>query len=265
MRDHHHSIAKMRTYKVLIADDEMPARSKMKRLLKKFDDVELIHEAENGVDALEHIQKLKPDIAFLDIEMPGLNGIEVASNLDGDDIPYLVFATAYNEHAIKAFELNAIDYLLKPFNEERLEETLEKIRNSPRGKYLEDLKEGLSGLEEGREDLQLPFSNKIPIPTFDRYLLVDYADVALVEVEDRNTVLYVGAKSYQMSQTLDYFEKKLPKDQFFRVNRSSLIGLAHVDEIVIWFGNRFKIVLKNGKEVISSRERSRTLKQVLKW
>ena len=161
----------MSTYKVLIADDEMPARSKMKRLLKKFDDIELIHEAENGVDALEHIQKLKPDIAFLDIEMPGMNGIEVASNLDDETLPYLVFATAYNEHAIKAFELNAIDYLLKPFNEERLGEALAKIRSSPRGKYLEDLKSGLGNLKEAAEEMKLPFSNKIPIPTFDRYLL----------------------------------------------------------------------------------------------
>jgi len=255
----------MSKYKVLIADDEMPARSKMKRLLKKFDNVELIHEAENGVDALENIQKLKPDIAFLDIEMPGMNGIEVASNLEGDEVPYLVFATAYNEHAIKAFELNAIDYLLKPFNEERLGETLEKIKGSPRGKYLEGLQKGMESLKEVAEEMKLPFSNKIPIPTFDRYLLVDYGDVVLVEVEDRNTILYTEDKNYTMNQTLDYFEKKLPSDQFFRVNRSALIGLGHVQEIVIWFGNRFKIILSNGKEVISSRERSRTLKQVLKW
>ncbi len=255
----------MSTYKVLIADDEMPARSKMKRLLKKFDDLELIYEAENGVDALENIQKLKPDIAFLDIEMPGLNGIDVATNLDGETIPYLVFATAYNEHAIKAFELNAIDYLLKPFNEERLGETLDKIRTSPRGKYLEDMKKGLEKLEETSEESVLPFANKIPIPTFDRYLLVDYDDVVLIEVEDRNTLLYTKDDSYTMNQTLDYFEKKLPANKFLRANRSALIGLGHVQEIVIWFGNRFKIVLSNGKDVISSRERSRTLKQVLKW
>lgn len=255
----------MSTYKVLIADDEMPARSKMKRLLKKFDDIELVYEAENGVDALENIQKLKPDIAFLDIEMPGLNGIDVAANLDGDEIPYLVFATAYNEHAIKAFELSAIDYLLKPFNEERLGETLNKIRSSPRGKYLEEMKKGLEKLEETEEAAVLPFSNKVPIPTFDRYLLVDYDDIVLIEVEERNTILYTEKDSYTMNQTLDYFEKKLPANKFFRVNRSALIGLGHVSEIVIWFGNRFKIILANGKDVISSRERSRTLKQVLKW
>lgn len=255
----------MSKYKVLIADDEMPARKKMKRLLGKFEDVEVVHEAENGVDALEHIDKLKPDIAFLDIEMPGLNGLEVAANIASlDHAPYIVFATAYNEHAIKAFELNAIDYLLKPFNEDRLAATLDKIRNIPTGNYVEQQAANIQQLEKN-EDLKLPFSTKIPIPTYDRYKLVDYDEVVCIEVEDRSTILYTADKSYTLNQTLDYFERKLPADKFLRVNRSCLIGLQHVGEIVIWFGNRFKIILTNGKDVISSREKSKILKQVLKF
>ncbi|MCB0851361.1 MAG: response regulator, partial [Bacteroidetes bacterium] len=117
----------MSKFRVLIADDELPARNKMKRLLKKFDDVEIVHVAENGLDALEHIHSLKPDLIFLDIEMPGLNGLEVAENIDLETPPSVVFATAYSEHAIKAFELNAQDYLLKPFNEERLRATINKV------------------------------------------------------------------------------------------------------------------------------------------
>jgi two-component system response regulator LytT len=254
----------MSKYKVLIADDEELARKKMKRLLGKFEEYEIVEEAANGEEALQKIKQAKPDIAFLDIEMPGLNGIEVAAALTEKDIPYIVFATAYNEHAIKAFELNAIDYLLKPFNEERLGACLEKIEGSPRGKYLQNQKKAILEIEND-EKIVLPFSNKIPIPTFDRYKLVDYDEVVLIEVEDRNTLLHVGDKSYTMNQTLDYFEKKLPAEKFLRVNRSSLIGLQHVKEIVIWFGNRFKIILSNGKDVISSREKSKTLKQVLKF
>ena len=93
----------MSKLRVLIADDEAPARKKMVRMLAEYESIEIVHESENGLDALEHIDKLKPDIAFLDIEMPGLNGIEVATNLQGDNIPFIVFATAYNEYAIKAF------------------------------------------------------------------------------------------------------------------------------------------------------------------
>lgn len=256
----------MSILKALIADDEGPARSKLKRMLAKFDNIDVIHESENGLDALEKSIELKPDIVFLDIEMPGLNGIEVAGQLIEEDIPYIVFATAYNEHAIKAFELNAIDYLLKPFNEERLTATIEKIESTPRKKYASETAKKIDNLLDSDEgDFKIPFSNKIPIPTHDRYKLVDYSDVLCIEVEERNTILYTTEKSYTLNQTLDYFEKKLPKDKFLRVNRSCLVGLGHVKEIVIWFGNRFKIVLSNGKEVISSREKSRALKQVLKF
>lgn len=255
----------MDNYRVIIADDEAPARSKMRRLLETADDVEIIHEAENGIEALEKIQELKPDVVFLDIDMPGLNGIEVAQNLQGKNMPYIVFATAYNEHALKAFDLNAIDYLLKPFNEERLVVAMDKIRNTG-GSLRESAREQHERIDElVDENLKIPFSNKIPIPTFDRYKLVDFDDVVLIEVEDRNTVLYTTDKSYSLNLTLDYFEKKLPADKFLRVNRSALIGLVHVKEIVIWFGNRFKIVLTNGKDVISSREKSKILKQVLKF
>lgn len=249
---------------MLIADDEELARKKMKRLLGKFDEYEIVEEAANGEEALQLIKEKKPDIAFLDIEMPGLNGIEVAAALSEKDIPYIVFATAYNEHAIKAFELNAIDYLLKPFNEERLGACLEKIEGSPRGKYLKQQQKAIRAIESD-DSLSLPFSNKIPIPTFDRYKLIDFDDVICIEVEERNTILYTAEKSYTLNQTLDYFEKKLPREKFLRVNRSSLIGLLHVKEIVIWFGNRFKIVMTNGKDVISSREKSKILKQVLKF
>jgi len=255
----------MSKFKVLIADDEAPARNKMKRLLSRFENVEIIHLAENGLDALEHIQKLKPDIAFLDIEMPGLTGMEVVGSLEGNNIPHIIFATAYNEYAIKAFELNAIDYLLKPFNEERLGAALEKVTKTKSEK--EPVLSTKEKLENLRNDpnVKLPFSTKIPIPTHDRYKLVDFEEVVCIEVEDRNTLLYTMEKSYTMNQTLDYFEKRLPSDKFMRVNRSSLIGLEHVKEVVIWFGNRFKIILNNGRDVISSREKSKVLKQILKF
>lgn len=255
----------MSQFKVLIADDESPARKKMKRLLERFSYVEVVHESENGLDALENIEKLKPDIAFLDIEMPGLNGIEVATSIQGKNMPYLVFATAYNEHAIKAFELNAIDYLLKPFNEERLGDTLEKIRAAGGRSGATEQREKLRNLESEEDGLKLPFSRKIPIPTHDRYKLVDFEDVVMITVEERNTLLHTPDKTWTLNQTLDYFEKKLPEEEFLRVNRSALIGLSHVQEIVIWFGNRFKIVMDNGMDVISSREKSKILKQVLKF
>ncbi len=250
--------------RALIADDELPARKKMTRLLEKFEQVELVHAAENGIEALDMIRELKPDVVFLDIEMPGMNGLEVVENIDTKKMPAIVFATAYNEHAIRAFELNACDYLLKPFNEDRLRTTLDKLSNGQ-----------LPGLDRDKiaslkradivEEIKIPFANKVPVPTRDRYKLVDFQDIACIEVEDRSVRLYTGDTSYLLNHTLDTFEKKLPQDMFFRVNRSAIIGLGHVREIVIWFGNRFKIILDNDHEVISSREKSKILKQVLKF
>lgn len=255
----------MNKLRVLIADDEMPARARMKRMLEGFEEIEIVHIAENGLEALEKIQELKPDAVFLDIEMPGLNGLEVAANISLEETPHIVFATAFNDYAIKAFELNAIDYLLKPFNEERLESCIEKIQEHPRGKAQKDTQKKIQSIANDEDDLKIPFTNKIPVATHDRYKLLDYEDVICIEVEERSTLLYSAEKTYILNQTLDYFEKKLPTDRFLRINRSCIIGLLHVKEIIIWFGNRFKIVLTNGKEVISSREKSKLIKQVLKF
>lgn len=253
-------------YRVLIADDEAPARNKMERMIGQFEFLEIVHISPNGLDALENIDKIRPDIVFLDIEMPGLTGIEVAQNISPGKVPYIVFATAYNEYAVNAFELNAIDYLLKPFNAERLQQTLEKIQASPRGRFTE---QALKNIDKVAQDIEsagaFQFVNKIPIPTIDRYKLVDYDDVVCIEVEERFTIIYTNDRTYTVSQTLDHFEKKLPANDFFRVNRACIISLSKVKEIVIWFGNRFKIILTNGKEIISSREKSKQLKQILKY
>ncbi len=255
----------MSKFRVLIADDELPARNKMKRLLKKINVVELVHVAVNRFDALEHIHSLKPDLVFLDIEMPGMNGLEVAENIEMDEMPSVVFATAYSEHAIKAFELNAQDYLLKPFNEDRLRSAIDKVASNKSGTVLDKKKIAQILKSELAEDIKTPFANKVPIPTRDRYKLVDYSEVVCIEVEERSVRLFTKEKSYLLNHTLDTFERKLPDEKFFRVNRSCIIGLGHVKEIVIWFGNRFKIILSNDKEVISSREKSKILKQVLKF
>lgn len=253
-----------KSIRVLIADDELPARNKMKRLLEKMPHVEIVQVAENGIEALEGIEKHKPDMVFLDIEMPGLNGLEVVENITLKKLPTIIFATAYNEHAIKAFELNACDYLLKPFNEERLAATFEKATDGL-GSGLDRDKILALRREEIVEEIKMPFANKIPVPTRDRYKLIDFKDILCVEVEDRSVRLHTHDHSYMLNQTLDAFEKKLPSDAFFRVNRSAIVSLNHVEEIIIWFGNRFKILLTNGYEVISSREKSKIIKQVLKF
>ena len=251
----------MSKLRVLVADDEAPARNKMMRLLQGFDNIELVNISSNGEDALNNIILLKPDIAFLDIEMPGMTGLEVARQIPEEILTMVVFATAYNEHAIQAFELNAVDYLLKPFGAERLQQTLDKIEKMRPASALREIYDDLAEqLESGGN------FNKIPIPAADRFKLVDYADVVCIEVEERMTNIFTSdGKMYSVNSTLESYEKKLPPEQFIRISRSCIVNLHCIQEIVLWFSNRYKVILTNKKEVISSRERSKALKQLIKF
>ncbi|MCS6905036.1 MAG: LytTR family DNA-binding domain-containing protein [Bacteroidia bacterium] len=251
--------------KALVAEDEAPARSKMTRLLSEIEDIELINISSNGNDAYDNILLLKPDVVFLDIEMPGMSGIEIAQNLPPEIKPYIIFTTAYNEHAIKAFEINAIDYLLKPFSLERLKQAVERVKkNFPPSK--EEVQKKEEVLAQIATELELP-SNfcKIPVPAADRYKLIDYEDVVCLEVKEKVTYIYTLNKEYTINQPLEHFEKKLPSNTFLRVSRSAIINLHAIREVVLWFGNRYKIVLSNNMEVICSRERSKLLKQLIKF
>lgn len=251
----------MSKIRVVIADDEEPARKKMQRLLENYEMIEVVSFAEDGLQALEQLVDWEPDVVFLDIEMPGLNGLEVVQNLPKNLHPIIIFCTAYQEYAVKAFELNSVDYLLKPVSKERMHATIEKIQ-----KNLALLDLPKLPIEDIHQQLQqngFQFNNKIPIPTADRYKLVDLEDIILVQVEDRITHIFTTEKRFMVNQTLEQFEKKLPSNTFVRVNRSAIVNLSHVKEFVIWFGHRLKLILTNGMEVICSRERSKSIKQLL--
>ncbi len=251
----------MSKIRVLISDDEEPARKKMLRLLENYEQLEVVGIAEDGLQALDSIVELEPDVVFLDVEMPGLNGLEVVQNLPKNLHPIIVFATAYQEHAVKAFELNSIDYLLKPVTKERLHSTIEKIQKNL--SLHESHKLPIDELNHQLQQNGFQFNNKIPIPTADRYKLVDLEDIILVQVEERLTHIFTTDKRFMVNQTLEQFEKKLPTNTFVKVNRSAIVNLTHVKEFVIWFGHRLKLILTNGMEVICSRERSKSLKQML--
>ncbi|MBX7243106.1 MAG: LytTR family DNA-binding domain-containing protein [Bacteroidia bacterium] len=254
----------MNKLKILIADDEAPARSKMKRMLELLGVSDEIIMAENGIDALQKIREEGPDLVFLDIEMPGKTGLEVAESLEPDEAPMIIFATAYNEHAVKAFEINAMDYLLKPFNQDRLSMAIQRALKSNEDKTPLSKEQIQSVKEPENQEEGLPFYNKIPVPTRDRYKLIDYDEIVCIEIEERSVRLYTKEKSYILNHPLETFEKRLPPDKFFRVNRSTIINFSQLKEIVIWFGNRFKIIMCNDKEIISSREKTKVLKSVLK-
>ena len=247
--------------RAIIADDEALARNRILRLLEQLEEIEVVSSSSNGLEALETIQSQKPDIAFLDIEMPGMNGLDVARQASQFGTK-VIFTTAYNEHAIAAFEINATDYLLKPFNLERLKICIDRVKSRP-------IPTNPSTPEEADSSPVVDFNymdlNKIPIPIADKIKLVDFSDIFSIEVEDGETYIYTKEKRYLLNQTLEHFEKRLPPKQFLRISRSCIVSISQIKELIVWFGNRYKIVLNNGREAISSREKSRVIKQLLKF
>jgi two-component system LytT family response regulator len=241
--------------KVLIVDDETPARQQLRRALSVHPDVQVAGEAVNGVDALERIEELHPDVVFLDIEMPGLNGIEVASNLARP--PLIVFVTAYDEYAVKAFEAHATDYLLKPLDEGRLSHTLDRLRTHLAERQQPDLQKLLASLLPRTQPL------RIAARKGKRIVLLGAADIFYVTTEDKLVFVVTADARYLVDRTVADLETVLEPHGFFRISRSEIVNITHTTELIPWFNGTWRVKMSNGTELDVSRERARRLKELV--
>lgn len=242
--------------RTLVVDDEDWPRIQLKDMLAEQPDAE-VFEARDGVDALERIQELRPDVVFLDIEMPGLTGFEVVEQLGR--APLIVFATAYDEYAVKAFEANAIDYLLKPVHPGRLLLTWERIREALRQSpvsYAHDLRRLLLQMRPGTPVRLAAHRNK-------RIVLIPTRSVVWVGVEDRLVFLNTTSERFLIDRTIGELEELMKGAGFVRVNRSELVNLEHVREMAPWTSGTWRITLAGGVELSVSRERVRQLKALV--
>ncbi len=249
-----------RSMRVLVVDDEELARARIKELLADIPDVEVAGEAENGLRAVELVGELGPDVVILDIQMPGMDGFEVVEALTR--APLVIFATAFDEYAIKAFEVNSVDYLLKPISKERLGEAIERARSllddTPQ---LDDQMARLAGLIRSREVRRLPAVKGKKI------VLIDLDDIVWIGVEDELVFVHTASEKYMMNVTMAELESRLDPRVFFRSHRSSIVNLNHVKEIVPWFSGKYKIVVddETKSELVLSRARARGLREILPW
>jgi DNA-binding LytR/AlgR family response regulator len=238
----------------VVIDDEELARQHLTRLLAAHADVEIAGEASNGGDALQLLSDCRPDVAFLDIEMPGLNGFEVLTQLRHS--PRVVFATAYDEYAIRAFDANAIDYLLKPIQAARLAQAMDKLRMSiakPRDDYETLLRRALS-------TVQTRTPAKIAGRRGKRIVLLSPRDILYAIVEDQIVFLHTAAERFATDRTIAELEALLASAGFVRVSRSTLVNLDHTRELLPWFSGTWKVKLSNDAEIDVSRDRARHLK-----
>lgn len=248
--------------RTLIVDDEKLARDRLRSLLRGVQDVEVIAEAKNGIEAVRVIEEQDPDLVLLDVQMPGMDGFGVLAAVSRQ--PQVVFATAYDEYAIQAFEVQAADYLLKPISRTRLEEAIRRVRERVESRApAPDFQAILRALETRERR----YMSQVPVHKGKQILILPVEDIYWFEVEYRLVYAFDAADRYMTNFTLKELEERLDPEVFFRAHKSRLVNLRHVKAIVPWFGGRFKLVLRNpaGSEVELSRAQARALRRRMKW
>jgi DNA-binding LytR/AlgR family response regulator len=249
-----------RTLNVMVVDDEKLARVRLVKLLGGQDGVTVVGEASNGAEAVERIRELHPDVVLLDIQMPGMSGFDVIDALS--DPPLIVFATAFDEYAIKAFEVNSLDYLLKPVSRERLEEALGRARallSDPPG--LDREIEKLSALVRSRP------LERLPVSRGKRIALLDLDEIVWLSSEDGLVFVHTAEGRFLVNLTMAQLEERLDERRFFRVHRSTIVNLEHVKELVPWFSGKYQVVMDDpaSTELTLSRSRVKALREILPW
>ena len=246
--------------RTLVIDDEGPARERIKRLLAEVAEIELVGEAEDGRQAVEKIEQYHPDLVFLDVQMPGLDGFEVIESLDW--LPRVIFVTAYDEYALRAFEVNALDYLLKPFTRERLEQAVQRAAKAQAEES--DLAARIGPLLETLA-AQERYLERLAVRDGERIRVLDVGEIDWISVEDEDVRVHVGERAYPVRRTLGELAARLDPARFFQAHRSAIVNLDRVQEVIPWFKGSHKLRLSTGQDVDLSRSRARALRRRLEW
>lgn len=240
----------MNTIKTIIVEDSRLARNELKELVKRHPELEIIGEAENVDAAYVMINEMKPQLIFLDINMPGKDGFELLEMLD--DVPVTVFTTAFDEYAIKSFEYNALDYLLKPINEKRFGDAVQKIKDK------------INSDEETQvANHNLTEESQIFIKDGEKCWLVKISEIALFEIVGNYTRVYFRDCKPLIYKSLNQIEERLPQNTFFRANRQQIINLKYIKSVDNWFNGKLKATMQNGAEIEISRRQSSLFKDML--
>lgn len=246
----------MKIFKTVIIDDERLAREELKSILSEFTEIEIIAEAQNGDEGIEIIKKMSPDLIFLDVNMPGMTGFEMLKKLE--EIPYVIFVTAYDEYALKAFEVNALDYILKPVDPDRLSDAISKLKDKEELEY-----ESSTATKSIRKERQLTVKDKVFIKDGEKCYFVTLADIRMLESDGNYVKVYFGKSRPLILRSLNSFEERLDPEYFFRANRKFIINLDWVESIENWFNGGLQVELKGGEKVDISRRQAIRFKEIL--
>ena len=249
--------------RVLLVDDEPLARDMLREMLQGDPQVEIVGESCNGVEALAAIRAQAPDLIFLDVQMPEVGGFEVLASLKGEKAPYVIFVTAYDQYAVRAFEVQALDYLLKPFDQERFDLSWQRakaqLRNDRNGggmdqrilTLLEELKAGNKYLE------------RLVIKAAGRIYFLETSEIDWIEAEGNYVSVHSGKKSHLLRETISSLESQLDPKKFVRIHRSSIVRLDYIQELQPWFHGEYRVILHDGTQLTLSRNHRDKLQEAL--
>jgi two-component system, LytTR family, response regulator len=254
---------KTKTIRVLIVDDEPLARRTIRDLLADDSEIEIIGECGSGLEAVGFINQQSPDLLFLDVQMPGLNGFETLANIETGRLPATIFVTAYDQYALKAFDVHALDYLLKPFTDKRFDEALYKAKSQLELKEINEISRSLLNLlgdrglnaTEPAKVTQKNFLSRFMIKSGGRAFFVNASDVDWISADDYFIKLHVGDKSHLLRMSMNELEEKLNPTMFLRIHRSTIVNFDRIRELRQTPNGEYVVMLKTGTELKLSRSR----------
>jgi len=239
--------------RTVIVDDEPLARERMRSLLGSEADVEVVGEARDGVEAVEAILGQSPDLVFLDVQMPKLDGFEVIQTVGADRMPAVVFVTAYDQHALRAFEVQALDYLLKPFDHERFQGALKRVRRQMDSQETGDLGRRLLALVKDLKTDRPTRSDRLVVKSGGRLFFLRSDEIDWIEAAGNYVRLHVGNEGHLLRETMNSIEGRLNPDIFFRIHRSHIVNIERIKELQPWFNGEYVVILRNGSRLTLSR------------
>ncbi len=238
--------------RALIVDDEQLARQRVRLLLGEEPDIEVIDECEDGFEAVDQIQATRPDLVFLDVQMPDMDGFEVLRRVPQSLLPVVIFTTAYDQHALRAFEVNALDYLLKPFKPARFKESVQRARDLIANKHAGVAARGLLAFL-GQTPAPAGQLTRLAVKTPGRVTFVELDQIQAIEAAGKYAVVHVGKENHVLRETMSSLESHLPPQRFLRISRSVIVNIDQIRELQPMFNGENLVVLKNGKSYPTTR------------
>ncbi|MEH7484526.1 LytTR family DNA-binding domain-containing protein [Neobacillus drentensis] len=256
--------------RAIIVEDEVPAREELEYLVEAYSEIEVTHFFDDGLDVLKFLQEHETDVIFLDINIPSLNGMLLASTISKfTKRPYIVFTTAYKEHAAQAFELEAFDYILKPYDEKRIAGMLSRLESAFKRDHVEitlpnrNLKSHLNSQGQ-QSEIPTQASNRINLKKNDKIIVTDANDIYYAIANEKVTLVYTKKEEYTMPMSITEFDSLLPENLFFRCHRSYTVNLTKILEIVPWFNQTYMLRLKDlTEEIPVSRSKVKAFRQIM--